>query len=135
MITIPEFYIKAAQKLTEELNITVERMNTRDRLGELSKASYSLARLLGSSLALEQIAQVELFFTYLIEAVGIPAEIDATDDHIAVYGLNLGTRYNGEFETLGSEIAMLILSTLATNEYDKKRVQITCEGEDVWLKF
>ncbi len=135
MTTIPEFYIKAAHKLTEELNITVERMNTRDRLRELSKASYSLARLLGSSLALEQIAQVELLFTYLLEAAVIPAEIDATDDQITVYGLNLGTRYNGEFETLGSEIAMLILSTLASNEYDKTRVQISCEGEDVWLNF
>lgn len=135
MNTIPEFFIKAAQKLTEELNSTTESMDTRGSLRELSKASYRLARLLGNSLALEQIAEVELLFTHLLEAAGIPAEIATSSEQIAVYGLNLGTRYNGEFETLGSEIALLILSTIAETEYDKKRVQSTCEGEDVWLDF
>lgn len=135
MTTIPEFFIKAAQKLTEELKTTAEGMNTRDSLRELSKASYRLARLLGNSLALEQIAEVELLFTHLLEAAGIPAEIVTSSEQIAVYGLALGIRYNAEFETLGSEIALLILSTITETEYDRKRVQITCEGEDVWLDF
>lgn len=135
MTTIPEFFIKAAQKLTEELNATTESMDTRDSLRELSKASYRLARLLGESLPLEQIAEIERLFKWLLVAASIPADIATSSEQIAVYGLNLGTRYNGEFETLGSEIAMLILSTIAETEYDKKRVQITCEGEDVWLDF
>ena len=135
MTTIPEFFIKAAQKLTEELKTTAEGMNTRDSLRELAKASYRLARLLGESLPLEKIAEVELLFTHLLEAAGIPAEIATSSEQIAVYGLNLGPKLNGEFETLGSEIAMLILSTIAETEYDKKRVQITCEGEDVWINL
>lgn len=135
MTTIPQIIIKAAQKLTEELKTTAEGMNTRDSLRELAKASYRLARLLGESLPLEQIAEVELLFTHLLEAAGIPAEIVTSSEQIAVYGLNLGIKHNGEFETLGSEIAMLILSTLAPTEYDKKRVQITCEGEDVWINL
>ena len=135
MNTIPQNIINAAQKLTEELNTTAEGMNTRDRLRELAKASCRLARLLGDSLALEQLAEVELLFTYLLEAACIPAEIATSAEEIAVYGLNLGTRYNGEFETLGSEIAMLILSSIASTEYDKQRLQVTCEDEDVWLNF
>lgn len=135
MTTIPQNLIKAAQKLTEEINEACEGMNTRDRLRELAKASYRLARLLGNSLHIEQIAEVELLFTHLLEAAGIPAEIVTSSEEIAVYGLNLGIKHNGEFETLGSEIAMLILSTIAETEYDKKQVQITCEGEDVWINL
>ena len=135
MTTIPQNLIKAAQKLTEEINEACEGMNTRDRLRELAKASYRLARLLSNSLHIEQIAEVELLFTHLLEAASIPAEIVTASEEIAVYGLNLGIKHNGEFETLGSEIAMLILSTIAETEYDKKQVQIACEGEDVWLDF